>query len=1262
LLATQVARNANTKTYTAVFSVTELASSGAAQICAMGLGDATAATGVACTPFTFDTPPAGSIEGQLPAGALLTTDRVGTNRSALLGPTFNLLDRGGNVIATTPINVTGHFVLPNVQPGVYGGSVTGNLSQAVVVDTIQVYPGLAASARIHVPISSMRDPVTGGWCDLTLAHVASLSAKYTDNLPFMQGVLLQRPSDVIVQQSGGLLELGQQLKQSTREDFGTYIAGVSLPNEFTAQLQMISPTAIINGVQYHVYVNGENSPRLIGTSTAADPYRIAFNLQSLPAGQHTLYAAPIANGVRQCPTRKTITVIPNPVEGVTLNLPDRRTVTTPLALPSIAYFDPTLPGYRWSNRITLPPLPPFPTSPTTIPHIGNIQSFFIGTLDYQGYLDLRGVGRMTRFEPHVQVTLLGEKICDWHKDFGPQPLIIDPLRTGTLQITIPGGRACFTNFSRQTADDVLWSSIWDVLKVSLQLWIGFEGGTDLSASFTPFDKNHPFQADLTINGLPKLDATLSLDFLSVLSAGGDVRTSSAVSMHARALDTKKGIYVNACAALSAQIDLWANTIGHRFNLFNFEPFPPLDQCIRAKQAAATAPPRVMASPALAADPSGAQLMVSVEDAAPNAPDADPRIMARFWNTTTQTWGDQTPLSTSGYAVNDPAVGFYGNDGEALVAWSQNTIDPAAANGYGDNVNEILKHQDLFCARWTGSTWITSTRLTSDTLPDGRAAIAGDATGLTLAWIRDTDGDISTTLDSRIAVAEWLTATNNFGAMQLLDGNTPGALVTSNKPATAGYNFQISAARRYYTATHESRTALAWTVDADGDISTGADRRVAVAARINQVGNPGAWVALDPQPLPPSTSMPNIALRADQPALQLAFIAMPLNPDGVTTSFAGKAGEVWTADVNNLDTTPQVSARSLLDIDGTRVRGERPRLALSGDETLVVFRQFNSPADPISLDPQPLPPHEMGVLAVSRGVLQVNTTVPAPPVSLTDGAQQFWQPAAIIDPTSNRLRVTGVLRAGALAKPDRPTLPVGHPDRAAALNIQLLSPQADPIMSLDLPDTGDPMLRPSLALSRLHAAPGKQVIVTAQGRNLGRSTVNVKVSFYAGYAPTGTLVTEVNVGPIGFNAPFTATLSVARVSGPRPIYAVASSVDGDLDTSNNAATSDLGALPAPGIISVMPSVPFDKALDVQITPADADDVAGYRLLRSVGLTGTQQLAGETNNWLHIDQALMRGVNYCYTVQAYDSAGQLSPLSPRVCGELPLYTVYLPLVRR
>jgi hypothetical protein len=222
--------------------------------------------------------------------------------------------------------------------------------------------------------------------------------------------------------------------------------------------------------------------------------------------------------------------------------------------------------------------------------------------------------------------------------------------------------------------------------------------------------------------------------------------------------------------IQVYLDLWARVNTwfwkKKWNLASYElsNYSTGGATVSAQEAAqAEQPPRVMASPSVASGPGGQMLSAYIEDTTPAVLTPTMQVMARFWITPTSTWGPPTPLTDGSHAVNDPAVAFVGPDGHALVAWSENTMTQAEDEAAGDDMSAILARQEIYTAYWNGAAWGAPQRLTNDTLSDGRAAMAGDALGATLAWVRDTDGDISTRADWRIAVMHWNTATLQWGA-------------------------------------------------------------------------------------------------------------------------------------------------------------------------------------------------------------------------------------------------------------------------------------------------------------------------------------------------------------------------------------------------------------------------------------------------------------------------------------------------------------------
>ncbi len=228
-------------------------------------------------------------------------------------------------------------------------------------------------------------------------------------------------------------------------------------------------------------------------------------------------------------------------------------------------------------------------------------------------------------------------------------------------------------------------------------------------------------------------------------------------------------------------------------------------------------------------------------------------------------------------------------------------------------------------------------------------------------------------------------------------------------------------------------------------------------------------------------------------------------------------------------------------------------------------------------------------------------------------------------------------------------------------VDLRSAAADPIIAFAYPDAADLALDPQLRLARRHAPVGSTVEVTATGRNLGRRAAAISVRFFRGIPGAGIPAGEVALPAVAFNQPFTATITLAVGDGSQPIFAQAAA-GGNLNTGNDLATGDLSALPPPAVVYAAADATLPNLVLVTIQPAEAEDVAGYRLLRSTSITGTYDLVAEAAGVQFVDAGLARGQTYCYQVQSYDLAGLVSPLTQPVCVMTEPMQLYLPLVRR
>jgi hypothetical protein len=172
-----------------------------------------------------------------------------------------------------------------------------------------------------------------------------------------------------------------------------------------------------------------------------------------------------------------------------------------------------------------------------------------------------------------------------------------------------------------------------------------------------------------------------------------------------------------------------------------------------------------------------------------------------------------------------------------------------------------------------------------------------------------------------------------------------------------------------------------------------------------------------------------------------------------------------------------------------------------------------------------------------------------------------------------------------------------------------------------------------------------------------------VRLFRGIPGAGILAGEVALPAVAFNQPFTATITLTVGDGPQPLFAQAvAAAGGNLDTGNDLATGDLSALPPPAALYAAADAVLRDLVLVTIQPAEAEEVAGYRLWRSTSITGTYDLVAEAAGVQFVDAGLARGQTYCYQVQSYDLAGLVSPLTQPVCARTEPVQIYLPLVRR
>lgn len=232
-----------------------------------------------------------------------------------------------------------------------------------------------------------------------------------------------------------------------------------------------------------------------------------------------------------------------------------------------------------------------------------------------------------------------------------------------------------------------------------------------------------------------------------------------------------------------------------------------------------------------------------------------------------------------------------------------------------------------------------------------------------------------------------------------------------------------------------------------------------------------------------------------------------------------------------------------------------------------------------------------------------------------------------------------------------------------LQTAVLSASNDPVESVVVEPGADPALDGKLILSSAHAVPGANVVVTATLRNLGCATATgLSVNLYAGLPFTGTMIASKNISDAAFNGSRVVTFTVTTTAGNQPIYAQVTTSGSNVSAANDVATADLGELLPPTLVIVRPSPRYANALEIAWQPPAIAGIEGYRVLRKQTAGGPFELVGEATGMILIDTPVQRGTTYTYVVQSYDASGVLSDYSAEVTGLLPLYNLYLPLIRR
>ncbi len=1238
-----VAPVANGQAYSVQVNVPDTAVTGPHRICAAVTGTPQAT--FACQNFTVDAPAPGSVTGQLPLSLNAAPEgSLSINNPNILDATANLYDRQGNVIASAPVSANGSFSLSNVPPGTYTAAIAG-----------------------IVPVVVQNAPVT----------VTSGGQATFNPVPFPQ---CQKGSVVAVR----MTPTG---KATDQFEFGSYVnywpydqAGPKI--NFQVDMQLLSGATLglmpvyTDRNEGNDYLWAAIDPPAQGTTYQFDKW-----VATVDVGVRQFKFRPGISGGQGCANAadgiRRVHIIEHPMQNNALQgYVDRRVLD--LVWDGSRYaFDVRIHSNYNGYDFVIPPvtingeqkLPiTFPSPPPNLPYLGeqintlggtafNIQ----GTIDLDGNITLQAV--RTRSRSHI---LSQNSIINSIAPLFPEGSEVPMGNTASAQTAgIPLYRAnaaqSLTDQLRQftyTVDPItlfdydeevdvyegLLFSAAGLADVRIKITLGVSGDMVIHGTLRPLAPSMNVTA--VTHTRPRVDITVALNALfGVVSGGATTRTEAEmrypISMN---LDDPDVISLfDACMRLKVTLLFWA-----RINLL-FESMEwnlaeetivdytegncSLPLALMGGTVPTHTPPRIMTAPQIATDANGNMLATWVEDTTPSAAIPSPKVMAAFWNSQSGQWGAPLALTDGARMVQDPVAAFYGNSGQAMIAWSENLITPAdeqAATG----MNDILKWQEIYYATWNGSQWGQPVRLTNDQLPDGQAAIAGDSQGITLAWVNDADADLATHTDWRIVVRQW--DTSSWNTAVLLNGHLNNAA-----------NYQVSADRQVVQGV--SRQVLAWTVDTDGNLATSGDRWVTVFD-----WNGTNWVKDPTNTLPLHSDSPSVAYIPGGQDLALAFLRR--TPDG-SGNYAGmgNTAHLWSA----YRTFGGSWGKFVVaDEAGQPVRAEQPQVDVSATgEALIILRRFGTVATN----------GELGQVALTR---LMPTGQAYPPLYLTDDARQHWQAALGINKSTHEAVLLNVGRA----MPDAATLAglQSATDGAAtpalstaevAVTHTILSGAGDTLETAVMQPAADPALDPALELSQVHAPVGSMVTITATVRNVGRAdATGLEVKLYAGTPGSGTLLDTQATAPLTFNESRTVSFQVPRSAGTMPVYAQVVTNGGNVTTANDVGTAVLGALLPPTLVRVDPSPLVDGAAQVAWQAPAIPNIAGYRILRATSAGGPYELVGETIATYFTDTLLASGMTYHYVVQAYDADGLVSPYSSEVTFAVGHNTIYLPIIVR
>ena len=1247
-------------------SVPTVARSGNAEICATITGQEVAE--YACVPFTVVDAPVAAISGALPGGV------VGAANVEV-----HLLDASGVSLYSTAVDSAGRFNFANVPSGFYHYAVMGNPTTNIAGGIANIAPGANSLLPDRFLLGdALKDP-----CLFPAANTGMFSAtpshrtfKQLITSTYVNGIrasLRQLPQGAARQLNATAPSNDDDLY------FGIYMTGAPLSVQFTAAPQVRAGESVAS-VRFTILRADNDAAIVIGNDGAA-PYQATFDVGALPAGQHRIKAEALNSAGATLSTMCKSLVVVSSI------LPDTLTTATVSAagldaLQKTVQFvpNPTNPekGYYRVRGFVPPaaerawPPAPIPNPPPQWPLIGTVDNRVGLRMEFDIEMALDGELRFRFVRSDIYAKMLGSELCNNSRDLLSRnyKTRFNYLKPEELYIPLNSGSLCSFNTGRSLFRGEI-NSLWGLLAFGVGIRTHYDGSMSFTGSLQPLAMN--IQGTAIGSFYPSLIVDGWIRLFWGVAGGGITPRADIVSIAAATINTKGSPPYStvACAAINVWVNVWARVnylFGSKtWNLWN-KSLLTESTCLPAAEVLASRvhddppPPRVMAAPAIASSDDGQMITVYVEDTAPTAPVARAQIIARFRNSDAEPWGDPIALTDGAHMVQDPTVVFYNGD-RAIAAWTETVMTPEE-DAAATELSQVLSRQEIFYALWNGAQWSEPVRFTNDVAADGSATLASLGRRVTLAWVRDLDGNLATRTDWRIATAQLDGEIDQWVTAYLLD-----AAHDPESSAAGGMNAEVKLA--YDAAAAEPTVYAAWTFDRDGELNTGLDRQVVVAhwnvidevalnpqplpprdwAALNpQPLPPKDWALLNPQPLPPRTQSPTISIAEGN--VLLAFLVNKPDAAGDETPIA-LGGEVWVARLARDGATWQ--AAPLRDERGRLITGEAPVFAHRNAEQLLLFRRFGDAQSTGAL----------GQLSLSR---IYDAGAPSTPIYLTNAPQQQWQGSVAINQRSGIAQIMKVARIGLRDVQAAAALAPATTNSTMQVQSEVLASSSDPVETLQIATGADPALDP-LQLSQRAAPPGSPVIVTVVVRNVGRGlATGLTINLYTGQTGAGVLQGSVTAPlPLNLNESYAAHFTVVAPVGAGDIYAEVITSGDNVSTANDRAVAQLGKPSAPLLAALSEDAIFDGNLRLDWLPVEGEAVVGYRIYRSDSANGQYEFIGESGQLSYVDLLSQREVEYCYRVRAYASGSILSDASAPLCATLSAAppagrALYLPLVGR